>query len=112
MADGCGELEMVDYDMGSQNGKCQSDDETDGNDVSRSAWNDAGETRMAKAMTNEELRDRAVDEGEVVVEQSQTTQRLLPNQSMEHSFSEVDLEMEVILWSELRHQDEEGWLSC
>jgi hypothetical protein len=112
MVDGRGELEMVDYNMGSQNGKCQGDDETDGKDVSCSAWNDAGKMRMAKAMMNEELRDRAVDELEVVVEQLQMTQLLLPNRGMERSFFEVDLEMEVILWPESRHQDEEGWLSC
>jgi hypothetical protein len=68
--------------------------------------------RMAKAMTNEELRDRAVDEVEVVVEQSQTMQLLRPNQGAEPSSFEVDLEMEVVPWPELRHQDEEGWLSC
>src|SRR5271168_827184 len=96
MADGRGELEMVDYDMGSQNGKCHGDNETDGNDVSHSAWNDAGEMRMAKSMTNEELRDRAVDEVEVVVEQSQTTQLLLPNQGAEPSSFEVYLEMEAV----------------
>src|ERR1700678_2921999 len=99
MADGRGELEMGDYDMGSQNGRYQGDDETDGNDVSHSAWNDAGEMRMAKAMMNEELRDRVVDEVEVVVEQSQMMQCLLPNQRMEHSFSEVDLGMEGVCWS-------------
>src|SRR5271155_4539874 len=106
MTYGCGELEMT--DMGSQNVKGQGDDETDGNDVSRSAWNDAGEMRMAKAMTNEELRDRAVDEMEVVVEQSQTMQLLLPNQGAERSSFEVDLEMEAVPWPELRRHDEEG----
>jgi hypothetical protein len=103
---GCGELEMT--DMGSQNVKGQGDDETDGNDVNRSAWNDAGEMRMAKAMTNEELRDCMVDEVEVVVEQSQTTQLLLPNQGAECSSFEVDLEMEAVPWPESRCHDEEG----
>ena len=66
---------------------------------------------MAKAMTNEELRDRVVDEVEVVVEQSQTTQLLLPNQGAEPSSFEVYLEMEAVPWPESRRQDEEGWLS-
>src|SRR5271155_1447509 len=109
MVDGRGELEMA--DMGSQNGKCQGNDETDRNDVSRSVWNDAGEMRMAKAMTNEELRDRVVDEVEVVVEQSQTTQLLLPNQGAECSSFEVDLEMEAVPRPESRRHDEEGGLS-
>src|ERR1700678_4711735 len=108
MADGHGKLEMVDYDMGSQNGRYQGDDETDGNDVSHSAWNDAGEMRMAKAMMNEKLRDRMVDEVEVVVEQSQTTQLLLPNQGAECSSFEVDLEMEAVPRPESRRHDEEG----
>ena len=82
MADGRGELEMA--DMGSQNVKGQGDDETDVNDVSCSAWNDIGETRMAKVMTNEEPRDRAVDEMEVAVVAVTTPQwvvirHLLPN---------------------------------
>ena len=106
MTYGCGELEMT--DMGSQNVKGQGDNETDRNDVSRSAWNDAGEMRMAKAMTNEELRDRMVDEVEVVVEQSQTTQLLLPNQGVECSSFEVDLEMEAVPRPESRRHDEEG----
>src|SRR5271155_123076 len=102
MADGRGELEMVDYDMGSQNGKCQGDNETDGNDVSRSAWNDAGEMRMAKAMTNEELRDRAVDEVEMAVVAVTTPQwvviqHLLPNRGGARSFSRVDSEIKEIL---------------
>jgi hypothetical protein len=109
MADGRSKLEMA--DMGSQNVKGQGDDETDVDDVSYCAWNDAGETRMAKVITNKELRDHVVDEVEVVVEQSQTTQLLLPNQGAECSSFEVDLEMEAVPWPESRHQDEEGWLS-
>src|SRR5271155_1216718 len=97
---GCGELEMT--DMGSQNVKGQGDDETDGNDVSRSAWNDAGEMRMAKAMTNEELRDRAVDEVEMAVVAVTTPQwvviqHLLPNRGGARSFSRVDSEIKEIL---------------
>src|ERR1700678_314504 len=103
---GCGELEMA--DMGSQNGECQGDGKTDGNDVSCSAWNDAGVMRMVKVMMNEEPRDRAVDEMEVAVEQLQTTQLLLPNQGMECSSFEVDLEMEAVPRPESRRHDEEG----
>src|SRR5271168_1076761 len=99
---GCGELEMA--DMGSQNVKGQGDDETDGNDVSCSTWNDTGEMRMAKVMTNEELRDHVVDKVEAVVEQSQTTQLLLPNQGTERSSFEVDLEMEAVPRPESRRQ--------